>query len=73
MTIDPHFRLAAIQAAAVPFDREASVEKACRLISEVAPWGHDYRLRRDLAARQSVLLSCDAQIARMRAAINEKV
>ncbi|MCC8984540.1 nitrilase-related carbon-nitrogen hydrolase [Bradyrhizobium acaciae] len=34
MTIDTHFRLAAIQAAAIPFDREASVEKACRLIRE---------------------------------------
>lgn len=39
MTIDTHFRLAAIQAAAVPFDREASVEKACRLIREAGAMG----------------------------------
>ncbi|MHC2435450.1 nitrilase-related carbon-nitrogen hydrolase [Bradyrhizobium sp. USDA 4451] len=39
MTIDPHFRLAAIQAAAVPFDREASVDKACRLISQAGAMG----------------------------------
>jgi nitrilase len=39
MTDNEHFKLAAIQAAAVPFDREASVEKACRLIKEAAAMG----------------------------------
>jgi nitrilase len=39
MEIDTHFRLAAIQAAAVPFDREASMEKACRLIREAGAMG----------------------------------
>jgi len=34
-----HFRLAAIQAAAVPFDREASTRKACRLIEEAGDKG----------------------------------
>lgn len=34
-----HFRLAAIQAAAVPFDCEASAEKACRLIGEAGAMG----------------------------------
>jgi predicted amidohydrolase len=33
------FRLAAIQAAAVPFNREASTEKACRLIGEAGAMG----------------------------------
>jgi len=33
------FRLAAIQAAAVPFNREASTEKACRLIREAGAMG----------------------------------
>jgi nitrilase len=39
MTDNEHFKLAAIQAAAVPFDREASVEKACRLIKEASAAG----------------------------------
>lgn len=33
------FKLAAIQASAVPFDREASAEKACRLIREAGAMG----------------------------------
>src|SRR5262245_53425401 len=33
------FRLAAIQAAAVPFDRDASAAKACRLILEAGSMG----------------------------------
>jgi nitrilase len=39
MTDNEHFRLAAIQAAAVPFNRDASTEKACRLISEAGAMG----------------------------------
>jgi predicted amidohydrolase len=39
MTEYAYFRLAAIQAAAVPFDRDASVEKACRLIREAGAKG----------------------------------
>lgn len=39
MTDHEHFRLAAIQAAAVPFDRDASTEKACRLIREAGAMG----------------------------------
>jgi nitrilase len=39
MTDDSRFRLAAIQAPAVPFDREASTEKACRLIREAGTMG----------------------------------
>jgi predicted amidohydrolase len=39
MTSDTHFRLAAVQATAVPFDRDASVEKACRLIGEAGAMG----------------------------------
>lgn len=38
-TDEVHFRLAAIQAAAVPFDRDASAEKACRLIREAGAMG----------------------------------
>ena len=36
---DDRFRLAAIQAAAVPFDREASTRKACRLIRQAGALG----------------------------------
>jgi nitrilase len=39
MTDNEHFKLAAIQAAAVPFDLDASTEKACRLISEAGAMG----------------------------------
>ncbi len=39
MTQYDEFTLAAIQAAPVPFDREASAEKACRLIEEAARKG----------------------------------
>jgi nitrilase len=39
MSEDIRFRLAAIQAAAVPFDREASTEKACRLIRDAGAMG----------------------------------
>ena len=39
MTDGSSFRLAAIQAAPVPFDREASTEKACRLIREAGAMG----------------------------------
>src|SRR5438046_7759831 len=34
-----HFKLAAIQASGVPFDRDASAEKACRLIGEAGAMG----------------------------------
>lgn len=39
MTDHGRFTLAAIQASAVPFDREASAEKACRLILEAGAMG----------------------------------
>jgi nitrilase len=39
MTDNGCFRLAAIQAAAIPFDREASTLKACRLIEEAGAKG----------------------------------
>jgi predicted amidohydrolase len=38
----PEFTLAAIQAAPIYFDREASTEKACRLIAEAAEKGADF-------------------------------
>ena len=39
MIDDARFKLAAIQASAVPFDREASAEKACRLIRQAGAMG----------------------------------
>jgi predicted amidohydrolase len=42
MTSYPEFTLAAIQAAPVYFDREASTEKACQLIEQAAQKGADF-------------------------------
>src|SRR5256885_16607002 len=39
MSHDASFKLAAIQAASVPFDRDASTEKACHLIMGAAAMG----------------------------------
>lgn len=39
MTDHGHFKLAAIQAASIPFDRDTSAEKACRLIREAGAMG----------------------------------
>jgi nitrilase len=39
MNIKDQFRLAAIQAASIPFDLEASLDKACRLILEAGAKG----------------------------------
>ncbi len=42
MTNYPEFTLAAIQAAPVYFDREASTQKACQLIEEAGRKGVDF-------------------------------
>lgn len=39
MTATKHFKLAAIQAESIPFDRDASVDKACRLIIDAGAKG----------------------------------
>ena len=39
MTTYPEFTLAAVQASPVYFDRDASTEKACRLIEQAAKQG----------------------------------